>query len=85
MDPLRSRRAIGRDLESRALGTEQVGRIIEMAAEYAGEMPLPIAGLDPVENLIALLAGASALLRETSAAVHGLECELIGAGDAGEA
>ncbi len=84
MDHLRSRRAIGRDLETRTMRAGQVVRIIELASDYAGEMP-PLMNLDPIENLMALLAGASALLRETSTAMRSLEDELIGAPDAGEA
>lgn len=73
----RRRREIGRDLEARTNQADQVGRIIEMTSTIVGTFPSARGALEDTEDLIALLAGAAALLRETANGMRGLETELI--------
>lgn len=72
----RDRQRIANDLEGRNLGFDQVDRIITMTSDYVGESCLNKARLETDMDIMAFLAGASALLKQTLRQVGKIEDEL---------
>ena len=80
---LRDHVRISTDLWSANLGFHQVGRVIDLAANYALESEPGQSTNDYAETIYSILAAAAALQRETLLKVGKIEDELR-TGDAGK-